>query len=80
MATQTKVDDLEDLVVPIYDRHFTLGEVNQLIAFYSTPTGKKVIAEMPGVMQESMAAGQKWGEALGAKIGAQLEKEGYGKN
>jgi len=80
MAAEAKVDDLIDLVIPIYSSHFTLDEINQLIDFYSTPIGKKAITEMPGVMQECMAAGQKWGEALGMKIGAQMEKEGYKRN
>ena len=77
MIAETKVDELEDMVIPIYSDHFTTAEINQIIAFYSTPTGKKVISEMPGVVQESMAAGQKWGEGLARKVGAQLEKEGY---
>src|SRR3712207_5179694 len=34
---------LIDLIIPIYDKYFTLEDINQMIAFYDTPIGKKVI-------------------------------------
>ena len=52
--------DLIELVVPVYDRHFTVSELNDMITFYQTPTGQKVISTMPAILQESMAAGQAW--------------------
>jgi hypothetical protein len=39
----------------IYARHFTVAELRQLIAFYRTPIGAKVLHEMPQVMAESAA-------------------------
>jgi len=74
-----KVDprDLENLIVPIYDRHFTLKELQALVAFYKTPEGTSVITKMPVVMQESMMAGQKWGEILGQMVVDELQREGY---
>ena len=74
-----KVDpgELVDMTVPIYARHFTHEEIKELVAFYKTPLGQKVIATLPAVMQESMAAGQKWGEELGRKIANELRAEGY---
>ena len=35
---------------PIYARHFTLDEINQLIAFYKSPVGIKAMKELPAVM------------------------------
>lgn len=64
---------LADLV-PIYDRHFSEVELQQLIAFYQTDLGKKTIAVMPMVMQESVAAGQAWGQAMAPKLMARLEE------
>ena len=69
-----------DRVVPIYAKHFTQGEINELIAFYRTPIGRKTIQALPAVMGESMQAGRAWGESLGPEIGrrtqAILRKEG----
>lgn len=37
---------------PIYARHFTAGELRELIAFYQTPLGAKSLHEMPQAMAE----------------------------
>ena len=77
---EIKPDDLENLIVPIYDEYFTDDDIDQLIAFYRTPIGKKVIATLPDVTQESMAAGQQWGKELARKVMEELETKGYIKN
>jgi hypothetical protein len=43
-----------DAEVPIYEKHFTKGDVNALIAFYSSPTGQKMMRELPEIMSETM--------------------------
>jgi uncharacterized protein len=41
---------------PVYARHFTVGELKDLTAFYRTPLGAKALREMPHVMGEFTAA------------------------
>jgi len=41
----------EDLVV-IYDKLFTENEIKDLIVFYNTPTGKKMIEKQPEMQME----------------------------
>lgn len=36
----------------IYARRFSEAEMADMIAFYKSPTGKRVVAEMPALMQE----------------------------
>lgn len=52
----------------IYNKHFSHEDVKQMIAFYSTDLGKKTIRVMPTLMQESMRAGQQWGQRLAPEI------------
>ncbi len=65
-----KVDpeELINIIIPIYSKHFTHDEIKELLKFYKTPTGKKVILVMPRVMQENVAMGQRWGTELGRKV------------
>jgi hypothetical protein len=46
---------IEDIYYPLYDKHFTENELRDLIAFYKTPTGKKVISVMPALVVDSMS-------------------------
>jgi hypothetical protein len=47
-------DEILATTVPVYQKHLTKGDVDALIAFYSTPTGQKLIQEMPQILAESM--------------------------
>lgn len=75
-----KSDALIDLVIPIYKKYYTHDEVKQLIAFYKTPLGQKVTNTLPAITQESMEAGQQWGQEIGMKIAQKLQEKGYIKN
>jgi len=46
---------IDDLSYPLYDKHFTENELRDLIAFYKTPTGQKIISVMPALMMDSMS-------------------------
>ncbi|HLK89350.1 MAG TPA: DUF2059 domain-containing protein [Polyangia bacterium] len=39
----------------IYARHFTAGELHEMLAFYRTPVGQKSLKVLPQVMTEIMA-------------------------
>jgi uncharacterized protein len=49
-------DELIDVMIPVYQRHLTKGDVDALVAFYSSPTGAKMLKEMPAMTAESMQA------------------------
>ena len=62
---------LLEKIIPIYDKYYTLEDLKAVNAFYETPAGRKIIATLPQVMQESMKVGQEWGH----KIAEELEAE-----
>lgn len=67
--------DLINMIVPIYDKHFTEEDIKGMIAFYETPAGKKMVEKLPMIMQESMTVGQEWGRQLGEKILARMKEK-----
>ena len=68
---------LVNLMIPIYDKYYTDDDIKQLTDFYQTPIGKKVISNTPLIMQESMQAGQNWGQKIGEKVVENLKVKGY---
>lgn len=53
--------ELYESIAKIYKEEFTHDEIKDMLAFYDTPTGKK-LAEKTGVLsQKGMTAGQSWG-------------------
>lgn len=63
---------LTEMLIPIYDKYFTLEELQGLSDFYGTPLGKKTITVMPSLMQESVRIGIRFGEAMGPRIDERL--------
>jgi uncharacterized protein len=41
-------------MVPAYQKHLTKGDIDAIVAFYSSPTGQKLLREMPALMTDSM--------------------------
>ena len=52
------VDEMLDAMIPVYQKHWTKGDVDAMVAFYSTPTGQKILRELPTTMAEAMQAMQ----------------------
>jgi hypothetical protein len=77
LRDELATDDLIELIVPIYARHLTEGELDALIAFYSSDHGRSIVKKMPRVMQESMSAGQEWGADIARQVMERLEASGY---
>lgn len=73
----TSLDDLVEMLVPVYQKHLSQEDLNSLIAFYQTPAGKKYAEKTPLIMQESMQVGQQWGMQIAQKIQQKLSEKGY---
>jgi hypothetical protein len=46
---------VEELVYPVIDKYYTEDDLKNMIAFYKSPTGKKVLEVMPQMMADIMA-------------------------
>jgi len=71
-------DEMMQAMVPSYQKHFTKGDMDGLVAFYSSPTGQKVLREMPTIMSEAMQSMmpimQKQIEAMQERVQQQTAK------
>lgn len=67
-------------LIKIYSKHYSHQDIKDLLDFYQSDLGKKLISATPSVVQESMAAGQKWGQniipVIQERITARFEEEG----
>jgi len=79
------VEDLIQAMIPSYQKHLTKGDVDALTAFYSSPTGQKIMKEMPAMTADAMQAASGIMQKMIAKMQdrlqgelAQLQKENDG--
>jgi hypothetical protein len=55
---EVPVEGLLDDMIPVYQKHLSKPDVDAMIGFYSTPTGQKILREMPAITTEGMQAVQ----------------------
>jgi hypothetical protein len=66
-------DELTSWTVEVYAPRFTSDEIRELIAFYNTPTGKKVATLVPEISGE---VGKKMGPVITQRLPAAMKKVG----
>src|SRR5579864_1329869 len=50
------MDAILDDMIPIYQRHFSKTDIDAMSTFYASPTGQKMMRELPALTSESMQA------------------------
>jgi len=73
--------ELLDIVSQTYAKHFTEAELKEIAAFYKTPAGKKMLAQEPAALKESLDAAQQWAndfsDAVIQRFRAEMAKKGH---
>ena len=72
---EVDADEMIEMVIPIYQKYLTEEDIQAINAFYNTPEGKKLIRVQPAIVQESVQAGQQWGEELARRVIEKYEEE-----
>jgi uncharacterized protein len=76
-----RANELVDATARIYAEHFTEAELKDMLAFYQSPVGRKMLVEEPKVIEESMTNAGQWGDALAedviVKMRAEMKKRGH---
>lgn len=72
---KTSLNDLTEMLVPVYKKYFTEADLKEMIAFYNSPVGKKFAQTSPMIMKESMVIGQEWGRKIGEDFAKKIEQK-----
>jgi len=74
--------ELSNEVAKLYATNFTDQELKDILAFYKSPSGKKLIVQQPKVADSSMKFAQEWANKLSdeviGKMRDELKKRGHG--
>lgn len=70
-------DKIVEFYIPIYEKYLSLDDINQLIAFYETPIGKKLGEATPKITLEGMKIGQQLGMEIATELQNELKAGGY---
>ena len=61
--------DLEAAMVPAYQKYFSEDDMQQILAFYKSPAGQRMLEAQPLITSAATAVLQKEGQELGRQVG-----------
>jgi len=70
---EADIDKLIDKFVPIYAKHYTQEEIEQMTAFFESPVGQKMAIQSRPVTMECFEASKEWGRDLKRKAMPQIK-------
>jgi hypothetical protein len=72
---QPRFVEITNEVAHEYASHFTEQELKDILAFYQSPAGKKMLLEQPKVVNNSMQFAQDWANKLSTEVTAKMRDE-----
>jgi uncharacterized protein len=66
---------LTETVIPIYDKHLSSEDLKQLLAYYQSPFGKRMLKVLPEVAHESQVAGFQLGQKAAQETMEELKAD-----
>jgi uncharacterized protein len=77
----SRSNELVDTAARAYATHFTEPELKQILAFYQSPVGQKMIVEEPKAIEDSMRDTSAWADDLSVdvmnRMRAEMKKRGH---
>jgi hypothetical protein len=67
--------ELVDQTAQLYASRFTEPELKQILTYYESPLGKKMLAEEPQILDDSMRQITGWADNLSIDIMARMRDE-----
>lgn len=78
---EPRIAEVHNKVIEIYASQFSEAELKDILAFYTSPAGKKFLVAQPKIVDESLKFAQDWAGALSdeiiGKMREGLKKKGH---
>jgi uncharacterized protein len=78
---QPRTAEITNEILQLYAQRFSEQELKELVAFYKSPTGKKMLAEEPRILDVTYARLQQWASRLqdevAVRVRAEMKKRGH---
>jgi hypothetical protein len=76
-----KRGEIVDAVATAYARHFSEQELKDMLLFYKTPLGQKIVREEPGAIQDGFKSASDWSDAFAntvmTRVRSEMQKKGH---
>jgi hypothetical protein len=78
---EKRVSEIVDIVAGVYAMRFSEAELKDILTFYRSASGKKLVSLLPSVLEESFVKTQEWSakisEQIVQRLRADMKKKGH---
>jgi uncharacterized protein len=72
---EKRVSEIVDIVASVYATRFSEAELKDILNFYRSASGKKLVAQLPSVLEESFVKTQEWSAKISEQIVVRLRND-----
>jgi hypothetical protein len=72
---EKRVSEIIDIVASVYATRFSEAELKDILNFYRSASGKKLVAQLPSVLEESFIKTQEWSSKISEQIVIRLRND-----
>ncbi len=73
---EMKPGEIVTLLVPVYQKHFSREDIEELIQFFSSSSGRRFVSIQPAILADSMEVGRQWGLQLAERALERMKSRG----
>jgi len=63
-----RMSEINDAIAKAYATHFTEAELKEMLTFYKSPVGRKMISEEPKALAEAVNFAQSWAQKFSEEV------------
>ena len=79
-VSKKSLDELKSIVAPIYSQNYTESEIDNLITFFNSETGKLLTKKQPIILNQLNLGLMQWSQNLSSYVIEEIENKGNNKS
>lgn len=77
ISKEMNIQELVIKYIPIYEKFYSDSDIDELLKFYKSDLGRKMLSNLPIITQELKGIGKKWGQDIERKFSSELKRKNY---
>ena len=70
------INQLYELIIPAYDKYLSGDDIKEIVRFYQTPTGQRLLDAQPKIIGDFMPKVNQWSQEIVQRLIAKMKEKG----
>lgn len=70
------INQLYEIIIPAYDKYLSADDIKEIVRFYQSPTGQRLLDAQPRIMADFMPKVAQWSQELAQRLMQKMKEKG----